>query len=275
MLSGYPYGTMAHDTFAMPLPAKQLRIPLLILVVLATGLLLEAVTQVAAIRAVNRQLSLPTPTAAARVEAPAPAAAPALASLATSELFGHFDPQAAHATEATTKASKPLAASGDHAPSDLPEATLGLSLQGVVYRATAVDRRAIIAGGGPTAEAHRIGDTLSGDATIRFIEARRVVVEQNGELKALTFAEPVLGNAGATKPRLNVNPAVPNAQSFMPALPQAVRRGAVETANDAPQPYEEPSVDELDEPPPGSGENGAADIQGDVSADPDLSEPTE
>ncbi|CAN0498489.1 unnamed protein product, partial [Phaeothamnion confervicola] len=74
-------------------------------------------------------------------------------------------------------APKPAAALGDQAPDALPEATLALQLQGIVFKKDPAQRRAIIAGDGPNAEARKIGETLLGDAVIRYIEARRVVVE--------------------------------------------------------------------------------------------------
>jgi hypothetical protein len=49
-----------------------------------------------------------------------------------------------------------------------------------------------VGGAGNGWETYRIGDRLPGDALIRFIEPRRIVVEQAGKLKELVLREATL-----------------------------------------------------------------------------------
>lgn len=163
---------------------------LALLSVLALTLVLRTTLAVRGLRA-----DAPRVTAAAPATASAqPSAAPDLHDLAASELFGHYDPAsdeaAARKAESAAEQDKAPIAS-DTPPDALPEASLALSLQGILFDANPADRRAIIGGDGPRIESRRVGDDLRG-ATIKFIEARRVVVEQNGELKALLLKEPKL-----------------------------------------------------------------------------------
>ena len=217
------------------------------------------------------------PTLAAGDDAPLQPVAPQadLTQLANSDLFGHYDPAAA-APELEKNTAKPAPAQvGDKAPDALPEATLALKVQGILYKADAAQRRAIIAGDGPNPEARRIGETLLGDAVIRFIEPRRVVVEQQGELKALSLVEAVLGSGGA--PVSTTNTFIPGGDpaSFVPAPPFSVRRGAIEVMPE-PQPYEAP--DEFEEPSPDEVDNSAQDYDSSIvepSADFDQNQSTE
>lgn len=209
-------------------------------------------------------------------DAPLKPATPAtdLTRLMGSELFGHFDPATAARAASSTNQPSP-AQLGKQAPEALPEATLALKLQGIVYQADPAQRRAIIAGAGPNPEAHRIGETLLGDAVIRYIEPRRVVVEQQGELKALSLLETAPGQGGATIPGADAGNPFSSTAPFFAVPPQAVRRGAIEPAAQ-PQAYEAPI--EPDEP---AIEEAGPDTQDydsppdDPALEPDPSEPTE
>ena len=115
-----------------------------------------------------------------------------VAALAGSELFGHIDPSSdanAETDSVDTANQDPSADTAGAAPVELPPADLALVVQGVIFADKLSARRAIIAGVGPDPQLFRIGDHLPGDAVIRFIEARRVVVEEHGELKALNLTD--------------------------------------------------------------------------------------
>lgn len=262
---------------ALKLPPTALLIPGAVVALASVLLLAILLVQGRALRddAATAQ-SLPRP--AAGDDAPLKPTAPAanLAPLANSELFGHYDPSAA--TSPAGSAHKPGPAElGKHAPEALPEATLALKLQGIVYQPDPAQRRAIIAGDGPNPLAHKIGETLLGDAVIRYIERRRVVVEQQGELKALSLTETALGHSGAPTP--GADGAADNPFSGPSALfaapPPAGRRGAIE-AMPQPQPYQAP--DEPAETAQEEADPGAQDYESppdDPAPEPDASEPTE
>ena len=117
---------------------------------------------------------------------------------------------------------------------------------------------------GPNAAARQIGESLPGDAVIRYIERRRVVVEQQGELKALPLTEPSLtGSGAALAPAIPMMPGSPPQQFQTNGAPQA-------PVYEAPQPEYEPPPEELDneaqyEDP----------MQADESVEFEDSEPTE
>jgi len=234
---------------ASKLPATPLLLPSAALLLAALFLVSTLLLQGKAVRESALADAPPARAAAGDHDAPLPAAVPAasLGLLANSELFGHFD--AARNAEASPEAtaSKPTApVLGDKAPDALPEATLALKLQGIVYKQDPAQRRAIIAGDGPSPEARKIGETLLGDAVIRYIEARRVVVEQQGELRAINLLDPTIntGNASA-----------PFAMPSMPGnAPSSLRRGEMDGAPQ-PQTYEPPAAEY--EPPPEEMDNGA------------------
>lgn len=240
---------------AAKLPPTPVLLPALALA--AAGVLL-VVTVFVQGRALSdsAQLAKPAGVAPSRHnDAPLPAStspAPStpLASLATSELFGHYDPSAPDSgAEADKKPDGAGATLGDKAPDSLPDATLALHLQGIVFKQDPAQRRAIIAGDGPNAEARRIGETLLGDAVIRYIEARRVVVEQQGELKALRLPEALI-NTGAA-------PFTPGA---MPPMPGS-----------DPAPYVEQPMEPQYEAPPEDADLSVPDDGGGL----EQSEPTE
>lgn len=134
------------------------------------------------------------------------------AALADSALFGRYDPAAATAAVDTTPDDR-SSALAERAPATLPEAELGVRLAGVVFAPRARDRRAIVTAGGGSPTAYAIDDSLPGDAVIRFIEARRIVVEHAGELKSVSLPEHTLDGAGTDSTALD-----PAADA---ALPQA------------------------------------------------------
>ncbi|MGE0858459.1 MAG: type II secretion system protein N [Gammaproteobacteria bacterium] len=200
-----------------------------------------------AVRGLRADAPRVTAVGAATATAP-PSATPDLRSLAASDLFGHFDPAS---DEATTRASDaptkqaPAPLASDTPPDALPEASLALSLQGILFDDNPADRRAIIGGDGPRIEARRVGDDLRG-ATIKFIEARRVVVEQDGELKALLLKDPKLG-AGAAPGQAGLPQGASDPYG-------AMRRGAVPPASaqafqPLPTDYTEPEPEPEPEPP--------------------------
>ena len=260
-----------------PLPPPALLLPAAVLALVGVVLLAVVLGEGRAIHdsglAANTT-QIASATHAATDDAPLPTSrAPdaTLAALATSELFGHYDPTSAAAGAATP--TKPAGAVlGEHAPNALPEATLALKLQGIIFKRDPAQRRAIIAGDGPLAEARKVGETLLGDAVIRYIDLRRVVIEQHGELKALSLVEPVLGANGGGQTPATID-GLAGGPSRYGVPPQGIRRGASQPPADAPQPYEEPPSDEVDEPPPDSIDNGVStDEQG---SEPEQPEPTE
>ena len=272
---------MPSINFASKLPPAAVLLPGAALVLATLLLVATLLVQGKALRESARSMVPGAPSAAANNDAPLPPATPAdnLALLADSTLFGRFDPARAASAAHDEAARKPAAALGDQAPDALPEATLALKLQGIVFKQDPAQRRAIIAGDGPNAEARKIGETLLGDAVIRYIEARRVVVEQQGELKALSLIEPALGTAGTP-----LNNVVGNVVAPMPGgapAPyvtqpgQAMRRGVMEAAQ-PPQTYEPPEV-EYEAPPEdydGSAQYEEA-LPPDDTGDIDQSEPME
>lgn len=137
-----------------------------------------------------------------------------------SALFGRYDPAAASAAASASPPPPVAAALPDSVPETLPEAALGVSLRGVVYAETMSERRALIDGGTTPFDTYALGDTLPGDAVIRYIEARRIVVEQNGELRALSLPETgTLGSADSPElPR--VLPSAARLRGLIPRPPR-------------------------------------------------------
>ena len=262
--------------FAPKLPPTVLLMPGAVVALASMLLVAILLVQGRALRD-SALLAQPPPGFASADDAPLPPGTPAadLARLTHSELFGHFDPAAVAPNVGGTDTKPPAAELGEQAPNALPEATLALKLQGIVYQPDPAQRRAIIAGDGPNPEARKIGETLLGDAVIRYIEARRVVVEQHGELKALSLVEPVLGHGVAPGPGAGALNPLSSPSAFVVSPPQSVRRGAIE-AMPQPQPYEAP--EELEQPSPEEFENSAQDYESppaDVSSETDQSEATE
>ena len=235
--------------FASKLPPAPVLLPGAALVFATLLLVATLLVQGNALRETLHSSAPNARSAAANNDAPLAPATPVdnLGLLADSTLFGHFDPAQAPSAAPHEAGAKPAAELGDKAPDALPEATLALKLQGIVFKEDPAQRRAIIAGDGPQAEARKIGETLLGDAVIRYIEARRVVVEQQGELKALSLAEPALGTGAA--PLSTVLAPMPGGATapFISQPAQAFRRGVMQGAQPA-QTYEPPEVDY--EPPP-------------------------
>lgn len=242
---------------AAKLPPTPLLLPSAALLLASAVLVATLFVQGNALRD-SASMAQPITVAGKDNDAPLSAAQPAtpLTSLANSELFGHYDPAQAAATSPDKTPAAAPAALGDQAPDTLPDATLALKLQGIVFKKDPAQRRAIIAGDGPNAEARKIGETLLGDAVIRYIEARRVVVEQQGELKALRLPEAVLNNGAA-----------PFAHAEAPPMPGS-----------APMPYVEQPMEQPYEPPPEDVDTGTTPEDAaamDDSGNVEQSEPTE
>lgn len=172
----------------------------------AVWLLAEPLREV--LRGTPLTLSGAVPPAASATVPPSPATD--YRKLSASTLFGRYDPAAMTAGATPDPAASAMP---DSAPEALPEANLGAALTGVLYAPRAQDRRAIIAVAGGQPTAYAIDARLPGDAVIRFIEARRIVVEHDGELKAVSLAESELGDTAAA-------PAAQDAAADL-ALPQA------------------------------------------------------
>ena len=113
--------------------------------------------------------------------------------------------EAPDATDTAGVAGTAAAQPGTTVPDELPAATLALGVQGIVFE-PGRGGRAILGEAGAEPRSYRRGDPLPGGAIIRRVEARRVVVEQDGELRELAL--PVAGLGGTQVPvqRLPVAP---------------------------------------------------------------------
>lgn len=267
---------MPPINFASKLPPPALLMPGAVVALASVLLMAIVLVQGHALRA-SSLAAQPPPTLATGDDAPMQPVVPRadLMQLANSELFGHYDPAAPAPAGDVTHAKPPAAELSDKAPDALPEATLALKLQGIVYKPDAAQRRAIIAGDGPNPEARKIGETLLGDAVIRFIEQRRVVVEQQGELKALSLTEAVLDNGGPPAPGADAFNSDSDPSAFVPSAPRMGRRGAIDVTSQ-PQAYDAPET--LAEPPPDETDYSGQDYASPVpepSSDIDQSEATE
>ncbi len=110
-----------------------------------------------------------------------------VAALRGSQLFGvPVAPQA----DAAAQPESPLAVAAGQVPEELPVATAGVTVQGIVYSPLEGESRTLLSGVSETVRSYRVGDELPGRLVIRFIESGRVVVEQDGELKALPLSQP-------------------------------------------------------------------------------------
>jgi len=169
------------------LPPRELALPVTLAALAAIAVLVVLLRGGPAIWA-TRAAAQPTPVAQIEAAATVMSGGPDLSSLGQSTLFG--EPAAPSTPPATVE--KPIEVSESAAPDDLPQASLGVTLQGVLYRERSTLRRAFVGGAGDGWEAYRIGDRLPGDALIRFIEPRRIVVEQAGKLQELVLREATL-----------------------------------------------------------------------------------
>jgi len=126
-----------------------------------------------------------------RAVAVAPVAAPAAPrntfdALARSTLFGEEQPL----EDAVPEETAPDEAVVDESiPEELPVAALGVTVQGIMFDADGASSRVLLGGGGVEPRAYAVGDELPGGVTIRQIEAMRVVIDHNGELKELPLEE--------------------------------------------------------------------------------------
>lgn len=149
-------------------------------------------------RALTRVAAPAVAAPAAATTATAEQPAPALDALAQSRLFGDVtDSPPAD----TTKDKKADSVASGKAPDALPDANIGLTLQGIVFREQAEARRALIRGGTTPSvhtRAFAVGQNVADGVVVRFIEPRRVVVEVRGELQALTLPTPSVATGMAS-----------------------------------------------------------------------------
>lgn len=121
-----------------------------------------------------------------------------------SVLFG-IPADDAPAAEDTTADTDAATTTGATVSDELPTATLALAVQGIVFE-PGRGGRAILGEAGTEPRSYRRGDTLPGGAIIRRVEARRVVVEQEGELRELALPVAGLGVTQVPVQRLPVAP---------------------------------------------------------------------
>lgn len=72
---------------------------------------------------------------------------------------------------------------------DLPETNLQLTLRGAMAADEQAPTSALVEDSRGETEAYTLGDALPGDATLRAIHPRRIVIERRGQLETLTFPE--------------------------------------------------------------------------------------
>ncbi|MFO7787998.1 MAG: type II secretion system protein N [Halospina sp.] len=71
----------------------------------------------------------------------------------------------------------------------LPETNLQLMLRGIMAGNTENRDSALVEGPDGETEVYRVGDSLPGDASLREVRQRRIVIERAGALETLTFPE--------------------------------------------------------------------------------------
>ncbi|MBI2799536.1 MAG: hypothetical protein HYX63_04525 [Gammaproteobacteria bacterium] len=126
--------------------------------------------------------------------------------------------------DAPTDALNPDAARKDAGemtdPSSLPPATVDLRLSGIAY-STVHDRAyAIIGTPDGVQKDYRIGDTITGDVTIKAILRRAVIITHSGQDESLALPEE--GGPGGANPRLTAQrpPFFPTLNAPPPFVPQ-------------------------------------------------------
>ncbi|PAV25616.1 general secretion pathway protein C [Tamilnaduibacter salinus] len=72
---------------------------------------------------------------------------------------------------------------------DLPETNLRLTLRGAMAGDEKAPASALVEDSRGQTEAYTLGDTLPGEATLRAIHPRRIVIERRGQLETLTFPQ--------------------------------------------------------------------------------------
>lgn len=175
----------SYQTAALLLP------PLLVTVAIVGG----AVALIAPLFAPTESVTL---TAAAAPAATVPTRpARDYAALGTSPLFGTpavlpkvEEPPALLAAPAPQAA--PAAGDGE-LPESLDAARTKARVEGIIYDQPGGRHRVILAGAKPPADGELatwgVGDTVESGVVIRYVESRRVVVSERGELRELRFAE--------------------------------------------------------------------------------------
>lgn len=185
--------------------------PMSVLLIVAVATVWLGLRELHVIRATSVAEAPPAAPAAPEVEAPAPRAT--FDALASSTLFGEAQPF----EEAAPEEAAPEAQVVDEGiPDELPVATLGVTVQGIVFDPNGASSRVLLGGGAAEPRAYAVGDELPGGVTIRHVEATRVVVDHRGELQELPLEEidargaarvtraaparPAAGPRGATAP---------------------------------------------------------------------------
>lgn len=160
--------------------------------------------EIARLRAVP---SATAPGATPRVATPAAAGNADVdrGALPGSLLFGIPADEVPAAAGSADGADSAVATPAAKVPDELPAATLALGVQGIVFE-PGRGGRAILGEAGAEPRSYRSGDTLPGGAIIRRVEARRVVVEQDGELRELALPVAGLGVAQVPVHRLPAAP---------------------------------------------------------------------
>ncbi len=80
-------------------------------------------------------------------------------------------------------------ANKDLPPEELPLATLGVTVQGIIMHSNHEASYVVLDGSGTQDRSYRTGDEIPGGAAIRYIESNRVVIDRDGELLELPLAE--------------------------------------------------------------------------------------
>jgi len=197
--------------------------PVAVLFVVVAATVWLGLRELHEVRATTRAAVPRSATSAPAAAAAAPRAS--LDALARSTLFGEVQASEGAAEEAAPPAPTVV---DDSIPEELPVATLGVTVQGIVFDPEGTSSRVLLGGGAAEPRAYAVGDELPGSVTIRHIEATRVVVKHDGELKELPLDE-IDARGGARLTR--AAPARPARQARGATPPPApTSRGAASAA---------------------------------------------
>ena len=159
--------------------------------------------------------SATTPTPA-RPTAPPSSFGADLKAITTWHLFG--TPDAPGDTLNPNAAGKDASEMTD--PSALPPATVDLHLSGIAYSTLHERAYAIIGTPDGVQKDYRVGDTVTGDVTIKAILRRTVIITHGGQDESLALPEE--GGVGAANPRRSAQrpPFMPTLNAPPPFVPQ-------------------------------------------------------
>lgn len=107
---------------------------------------------------------------------------------------------------------------------DAPETQLNLTLRGVWANSSRLLARAIVAAGGGSEEAYRIGDPLPGGAVLEEVLPDRVILKRGARLEALYL--PKESTAGFSEFGMNSDTQEPNGSPAGPAVEMSGNLGA-------------------------------------------------